>query len=147
MSKPILIFMKKLSYTFIIATLAIMIQSFQPVRQTAPSDPLCNSSICARIDGYPFDFNTSSKLSAMLNESHDVITFVFNGNIIKNKNGQTAEQKIEVAVPVKDLAKGYVLNKTVTYHFNNQIFASLPSETDLFVTDLEWNEDKTVPLK
>lgn len=36
-----------------------------------------------------------------------------------------------------------MLNKTVTYHFNNQMFANLPSETDFFVTDLEWNEDKT----
>ncbi len=79
----------------------------------------------------------------MLSESHDVIISVFIGNIIKNKNGQTAEQKIEVAVSIKDLAKGYVLNKTVTYHFNNQMFANLPSETDFFVTDLEWNEDKT----
>lgn len=79
----------------------------------------------------------------MLSESHDVIISVFIGNIIKNKNGQTAEQKIEVAVSIKDLAKGSVLNKTVTYHFNNQMFANLPSETDFFVTDLEWNEDKT----
>jgi len=79
----------------------------------------------------------------VLSESHDVIISVFIGNIIKNKNGQTAEQKIEVAVSIKDLAKGSVLNKTVTYHFNNQMFANLPSETDFFVTDLEWNEDKT----
>jgi len=137
-----LFIMKKLSFT--LALVAILTQSFQPVRQSVPSDPLCNSSICARIDGYPFDFNTGSKISALLNENHDVITFVFNGNMIKNKNGQTAEQKIEVAVPIKDLAKGYILNKSVTYHFNNQVFASLPNETDLFVADLEWNADKTV---
>lgn len=136
--------MKKLNYTLLAVLIALIAQSFQPIRQAAPSDPLCNSSICARIDGYPFDFNTDSKLSAVLNENHDVITFVFNGNLIKNKSGQTAEQKIEVAVPIKDLAKGYVLNKAVTYHFNNQVFTSLPNETDLFVTDLEWNTDKTV---
>jgi hypothetical protein len=135
--------MKRINYLLILAAVFTLAQSFTPNRNEAPSDPLCTSPICARIDGYPFDFREQNKFATSFNASQDAVIFTFYGNKIKDKNGVYNDQKIEVEVPLKALEQGNVSSKKVHFEFNKQKFYSLPSETDFFVTDLKWNADKS----
>nr|MBP7389976.1 hypothetical protein [Chitinophagales bacterium] len=59
--------MKRINYLLILAAVFTLAQSFTPNRNEAPSDPLCTSPICARIDGYPFDFREQNKFTTSFN--------------------------------------------------------------------------------
>lgn len=137
--------MKNVLNVSVLALVFLASQSFTTNRNRneAPSDPLCTSPICARIDGYPFDFREQNRLAVSLNNTNDAVVFTFWGNKVKDKAGNFNDQKIEVEIPIAALEKGNVAKKKVTYEFNKQTFYSLPAETDFFVTDLRWNDDKS----
>lgn len=135
--------MRRSNYLLMTVAIFLLAQSFTTNRNEAPSDPLCTSPICARIDGYPFDFRDQNKFATSFNAAKDAVVFSFYGNKVKDKFGNYNDQKIEVEIPMKSLEKGNVASKAVTYEFNKQVFYSLANETDFFVTDLQWNSDKT----
>ena len=98
-----------------------------------------NTPLKAKIDGADFELKNGSKYVALLNEENKTAVVTFYGNDVKDKDGKSHPQKINVA---------YVLNpggqpviKGVVFEFNEQKFWSLP-DAAMNVSKLEWSKDK-----
>lgn len=97
-------------------------------------------SIDAKIDGCKFELKDGGKYAGRVSAESQTAIITFYGADIKDKDGSTHKQKINVEYALNDAGQAIV--KGVVFEFREQKFNSLPNSASLNVSKLEWSKDK-----
>ena len=137
----------KILTSFMLTGLALFSASFKASQQTENLHFKNEGYFTASIDGKPFDSRRQDRYTAaVINTGADGKTgadLTFYGNDYMDENGNAFQESLEFKYAFSEAAVGNVSGQKIVFQFNNQKFLSIPGETQIKVTKVKYNADRS----
>ena len=98
----------------------------------------------AKIDGKLFDSRSQDNYTAEVSSkdpAHPTADITFFGNNYADASGNIFQESLEFKYAFGERATGSVPDQKIVFQFDNQKFLSVPGQTQITVTKMQWNPD------
>jgi len=103
----------------------------------------------ASIDGKPFDTRTYNKYTAEVvkqseySKNDQSADLTFFGGTYYDQNGNQFAESLQLKYVISEASLGNASGQKIVFQFNNQKFISIPGQTKIHITKIEYSADRT----